>query len=294
MICQLWILDGYCPMSGSWYKHWTCQYLFSFPQLDVHTLLKIVKFSSVNFFVHFIFSCLIFVAWVSDKMVNADKNTLLLVGFANHLGRYGQWELSPRIEKICKMLLVIQLSPLSFTWSSRALLSFMWSMYTIVVLSFNLPCSTLLMQLHLYMQEIAATYCKLSTHWTFCFHCLSVGGVPVQFSEQPTNGITYFRALSGIALLPDSLKIYVPLFCNAITQWVYNICTRTCIRYTYIYVCLSTCMFVCIVFMCGWIDGWTNEWTDSEVYIRIGGQTSWTIRQMNRQVDGQADSWTNR
>ena len=44
------------------------------------------------------------------------------------------------------------------------------------------------------------------------------GGVSVQYSEQPTNNITYFRALSGISLLPDDLKVYVPLFCNAITQ----------------------------------------------------------------------------
>ena len=48
------------------------------------------------------------------------------------------------------------------------------------------------------------------------------GGVPVQYVEQPTNGVTYFRAISGISMLPEDLMVYVPLFCAVITQLVHN------------------------------------------------------------------------
>jgi Zn-dependent M16 (insulinase) family peptidase len=51
-------------------------------------------------------------------------------------------------------------------------------------------------------------------------YCLSAGSVCVQYSEQPTNNITYFQALSGINHLPEELKIYIPLFGAAITQLV--------------------------------------------------------------------------
>ena len=56
----------------------------------------------------------------------------------------------------------------------------------------------------------------------FCVYmCVTtVDAVPIQLAEQPTNGITYFRAISSITSLPDDLKIYVPLFCNVLTQWV--------------------------------------------------------------------------
>jgi len=47
--------------------------------------------------------------------------------------------------------------------------------------------------------------------------------VPVQYAEQPTNGVTYFRAISGISLLPDDMMIYVPLFCAVITQLVHTV-----------------------------------------------------------------------
>ena len=57
-------------------------------------------------------------------------------------------------------------------------------------------------------------------HFTMC-----TGGVPVQYVEQPTNGVTYFRAISGISLLPEDLLIYVPLFCTVITQLVTCILT---------------------------------------------------------------------
>ncbi|XP_065906804.1 presequence protease, mitochondrial-like isoform X4 [Dysidea avara] len=45
-----------------------------------------------------------------------------------------------------------------------------------------------------------------------------IDAVPVQLAKQPTNGITYFRAVASITSLPDELKIYVPLFCNVLTQ----------------------------------------------------------------------------
>uniref|UniRef100_A0AAQ5Y5W7 Presequence protease, mitochondrial n=1 Tax=Amphiprion ocellaris TaxID=80972 RepID=A0AAQ5Y5W7_AMPOC len=44
------------------------------------------------------------------------------------------------------------------------------------------------------------------------------GGVPVQYCEQPTNGLVYFRAMCSLNTLPDDLKLYVPLFCSVITK----------------------------------------------------------------------------
>ncbi|XP_047018440.1 presequence protease, mitochondrial isoform X2 [Ictalurus punctatus] len=46
----------------------------------------------------------------------------------------------------------------------------------------------------------------------------TAGGVPVQYCEQPTNGMVYFRAMCNLNTLPEDLKIYVPLFCNIITK----------------------------------------------------------------------------
>ncbi|KAJ8272468.1 hypothetical protein GJAV_G00089420 [Gymnothorax javanicus] len=46
----------------------------------------------------------------------------------------------------------------------------------------------------------------------------TTGGVPVQYCEQPTNGMVYFRALCSLNTLPEDLKDYVPLFCNVITK----------------------------------------------------------------------------
>uniref|UniRef100_A0A672P2J5 Peptidase M16C associated domain-containing protein n=1 Tax=Sinocyclocheilus grahami TaxID=75366 RepID=A0A672P2J5_SINGR len=46
----------------------------------------------------------------------------------------------------------------------------------------------------------------------------NAGGVPVQYCEQPTNGMVYFRAMCNLNSLPEDLKIYVPLFCSIITK----------------------------------------------------------------------------
>lgn len=46
----------------------------------------------------------------------------------------------------------------------------------------------------------------------------AAGFVPVQYCEQPTNGMVYFRAMCNLNSLPEDLKIYVPLFCNVITK----------------------------------------------------------------------------
>uniref|UniRef100_A0A673M5Y3 Pitrilysin metalloproteinase 1 n=1 Tax=Sinocyclocheilus rhinocerous TaxID=307959 RepID=A0A673M5Y3_9TELE len=54
----------------------------------------------------------------------------------------------------------------------------------------------------------------------------TAGGVPVQYCEQPTNGMVYFRAMCNLNSLPEDLKIYVPLICSVIT----NVCV-----YIYIY-----------------------------------------------------------
>ncbi|KPP72132.1 presequence protease, mitochondrial-like [Scleropages formosus] len=43
--------------------------------------------------------------------------------------------------------------------------------------------------------------------------------VPVQYCPQPTNGMVYFRAMCSLNTLPDELKVYVPLFCNVITNF---------------------------------------------------------------------------
>lgn len=50
------------------------------------------------------------------------------------------------------------------------------------------------------------------------FHLSSAGGVPVQYCEQPTNGLVYFRAMCSLNTLPEELKPYVPLFCSVITK----------------------------------------------------------------------------
>ncbi|KAM6989396.1 presequence protease, mitochondrial [Tautogolabrus adspersus] len=43
-------------------------------------------------------------------------------------------------------------------------------------------------------------------------------GVPVQYCEQPTNGLVYFRAMCSLNTLPEDLRLYVPLFCSVLTQ----------------------------------------------------------------------------
>lgn len=39
---------------------------------------------------------------------------------------------------------------------------------------------------------------------------------PVQWRTTSTNGLTYFRAISSLPSLPDDLKMYLPLFCDAL------------------------------------------------------------------------------
>ncbi|XP_062284541.1 presequence protease, mitochondrial [Scomber scombrus] len=46
----------------------------------------------------------------------------------------------------------------------------------------------------------------------------TAGGVPVQYCEQPTNGLVYFRAMCSLNTLPEELRLYVPLFCSVITK----------------------------------------------------------------------------
>ncbi|XP_073256731.1 presequence protease, mitochondrial-like [Porites lutea] len=48
-------------------------------------------------------------------------------------------------------------------------------------------------------------------------HYISAG-VPVQYCEQPTNGISYFRAISSITDIPEELREYLPLFCYILTK----------------------------------------------------------------------------
>eukprot|EP00731_Ephydatia_muelleri_P032052 Em0023g559a len=43
-------------------------------------------------------------------------------------------------------------------------------------------------------------------------------GVPILCLQQPTNGISYFRAITGITSLPLDLRICVPLFCSVVTR----------------------------------------------------------------------------
>uniref|UniRef100_A0A2I4CMQ5 Presequence protease, mitochondrial n=1 Tax=Austrofundulus limnaeus TaxID=52670 RepID=A0A2I4CMQ5_AUSLI len=46
----------------------------------------------------------------------------------------------------------------------------------------------------------------------------SAGDVPVQYCEQPTNGLVYFRAMCSLNTLPEDLRVYVPLFCSVVTR----------------------------------------------------------------------------
>ncbi|KAG9523635.1 hypothetical protein KCU93_g6468, partial [Aureobasidium melanogenum] len=46
----------------------------------------------------------------------------------------------------------------------------------------------------------------------------SLNNVQVQWREAPTNGLTYFRALSIFKDLPTELRTFVPLFCDALMR----------------------------------------------------------------------------
>ncbi len=50
------------------------------------------------------------------------------------------------------------------------------------------------------------------------FESGEVEGVPVQWYDQPTNGISYFNAIVSTASVPDELKPYIPLFCAVLTK----------------------------------------------------------------------------
>ncbi len=58
--------------------------------------------------------------------------------------------------------------------------------------------------------------CGHTCHFLLMF--FATDGVHVQCCEQPTNGITYFRAVASLQSIPDDLLPYVPLFCNVITK----------------------------------------------------------------------------
>ena len=45
-----------------------------------------------------------------------------------------------------------------------------------------------------------------------------IGDRELHFFDQPTNGISYFRAVGDISSIPEELKIYVPLFCSIVTR----------------------------------------------------------------------------
>lgn len=45
-----------------------------------------------------------------------------------------------------------------------------------------------------------------------------VSGVPVQWHEAPTNGLTYFRAINTLENLPDDLRELIPLFTDSIMR----------------------------------------------------------------------------
>lgn len=45
-----------------------------------------------------------------------------------------------------------------------------------------------------------------------------IGEVPVQWRIAPTNGLTYFRAVSTFKDLPEDLRLYLPLFTEAILR----------------------------------------------------------------------------
>ncbi|OZJ06238.1 hypothetical protein BZG36_00782 [Bifiguratus adelaidae] len=62
------------------------------------------------------------------------------------------------------------------------------------------------------MQDIAPTTKHVSLDHT------GIGETPVQWRTTSTNGITYFRAISAWDHVPEELKLYVPLFCDAITS----------------------------------------------------------------------------
>lgn len=46
----------------------------------------------------------------------------------------------------------------------------------------------------------------------------TAGGIPVQYCEQPTNGLVYFRAMCSLNTMPEDLRLYIPLFCSVLTK----------------------------------------------------------------------------
>lgn len=78
---------------------------------------------------------------------------------------------------------------------------------------------------------------RCKSHLLYLLNLLSVsvsgGGVPVQYCEQPTNGMVYFRAMCNLNSLPEDLKIYVPLFCSVITKYE-TLCAASSLIHTVI------------------------------------------------------------
>uniref|UniRef100_A0A673M937 Presequence protease, mitochondrial n=1 Tax=Sinocyclocheilus rhinocerous TaxID=307959 RepID=A0A673M937_9TELE len=64
----------------------------------------------------------------------------------------------------------------------------------------------------------------------------TAGGVPVQYCEQPTNGMVYFRAMCNLNSLPEDLKIYVPLICSVITKYETFVVYHCYILYVCVYI----------------------------------------------------------
>eukprot|EP00026_Physarum_polycephalum_P001705 Phypoly_transcript_01707.p1 GENE.Phypoly_transcript_01707~~Phypoly_transcript_01707.p1 ORF type:complete len:1041 (+),score=185.75 Phypoly_transcript_01707:70-3192(+) len=46
----------------------------------------------------------------------------------------------------------------------------------------------------------------------------SIEGVPLQWVDTVTNGITYFRAFLDLGGLKEDLRVYIPLFCSVLTE----------------------------------------------------------------------------
>ncbi|KAL4217277.1 Presequence protease [Mactra antiquata] len=47
---------------------------------------------------------------------------------------------------------------------------------------------------------------------------ISIDGVEVQYSKQPTNEVTYIKMISFLDQVPEEMKVYVPLFTSVITK----------------------------------------------------------------------------
>merc|ERR1719422_598068 len=62
------------------------------------------------------------------------------------------------------------------------------------------------------VSDISSDYLKTVLQQT------SLCNTPVQVSAQPTNEVSYFRALIDISTLPPDLKPYLPIFTSVLTK----------------------------------------------------------------------------